>query len=345
MKAELVNPPAKREPQVLVEALPERLHRALHRELCPGERVEGVYISAQLKKDRWRRAAIASRPWWVRPALHTGRVLHGLANRWLLGTDFVYAVTHERCFFLSLSGIGAQIRDIHEPPGDSRLERADRVRLRVDFTSLQDKLARTGRSLAVRNATRISDLPVPLRNRLELFLKPDEEVLWVDRPRAREYFMRAPLDLTCVFGFLVGFALFAVALFPELRVTAATGGLLLWLLATLKLAHQVRGTVYALTDRRGLVLIPGQGPTEYELSEMRRFQRRQDDSGVGALAPTTGPPAAGFHGVRDVKDVEDLLKQRPVRDRANEVTPAVSPDGRGDEISAHGRGEATGDRA
>ena len=67
---------------------------------------------------------------------------------------------------------------------------------------------------------------------------------------------------------------------------------------------------------------------------MRRFQRSQNAAGRGTLSPPRGAVLGeGFFGVRNVKVVDDLIKQRLSRGIATEVTPVEAPAGRGDELT------------
>ena len=56
-----------------------------------------------------------------------------------------------------------------------------------------------------------------------------------------------------------------------------------------------------------------------------------------------GRLGAGFHGIRDAKAVDDLIKQRASRDRSTEVAPAPGPGGRGDELADREDGEQQSD--
>src|SRR5207248_11187192 len=107
-------------------------------------------------------------------------------------------------------------------------------------------------------------------------------------------------------------------------------------LAGLNFWWRARNTVYAITDRRGLIVPPLGRAQTLPLARLRGFQRVQNDVGGGDLLPPVGNSGEGFYGVRNVKDVDDLIKGRAVRDRSTEVLPAAPPEGRGDELAASG---------
>ena len=103
------------------------------------------------------------------------------------------------------------------------------------------------------------------------------------------------------------------------------------LASTANLWRQVRGTVYAVTNRRGLVIGPRGQIRSYGPNQLRRFQRTLDATGRGTLAPP-GSNGDGFYGVQNAKLVDDLIKERTPRDASTEITPADAQPGRGDEL-------------
>ena len=83
--------------------------------------------------------------------------------------------------------------------------------------------------------------------------------------------------------------------------------------------------------RRGLVVGPGGRLRIYEPNQLSRFQRTQDATGRGTLAPPFSN-GEGFYGLQNAKFVDDLIKQRTPRDASTELAPAEALPGRGDEL-------------
>lgn len=162
---------------------------------------------------------------------------------------------------------------------------------------------------------------------------PGETLLWAGRPTAGEYLRHTSLDAIsfllvsgAALASLVGIGAVAVAGAPDPPAVGALPALLGplggWAAAAGWLWRRVTGTVYAVTDRGGFILTPGSKVIRFSVRDLRRFYRIQNGAGRGNLTPPDGPPGVGFYGVRDVKDVDDLIKGRQLRDRSSELIPA-----------------------
>jgi hypothetical protein len=315
----------------------------LEQELCEGERVERLFIPAAacLASRRWQQwlwtvwagilclVAVPSGGWiwWLLCLLWFARIgqllLREPADAWV--------VTNQRCFRIQLSGFGSHVREVSAAPDDAGLP----VGALADLRSCIDELSRREGPAVLRrreeHARVARDLPGPLREAVSRRLQGDERLLWVDRPTPRDYFLFAPLDPWCIAGYFAAFPLAALAALSPERLPFAGAALIVGGTATARLWAQIRRTVYAVTDRRGFVLAAGRC-REYDHSELRRFHRSQNAAGRGTLAPPLGGVLGdGFYGVRNVKAVDDLIRQRTTRGAATELIPAEPPPGRGDE--------------
>lgn len=322
-------------------------------ELCPGEELRWFAASSAVRQASVR--SVATRQFAAWTAVVTAVSLLGLQawswsgperlgwwaafvllaawNAWQQSAACAVAVTNQRAFRLSLAGFGFRVDALDEVPADAGLTPADAAALELELAALRERQT-SGEDVPAHNALIARDLPRDLREQVQALLHRGESLLWVDRPGARHYFMHAPLDLPTAGGIAAAIALFVAARYygPVASLAAAgVGGF-----AAARLWRQVRGTVYALTDRRGLSLVPGREPRVYSVAEMRAFQRTQDGTGTGALTPPRGGLDEGFYGVRDVKALDDLLNRRTPRDRSAELVPAETPPGRGDEPTPMG---------
>jgi hypothetical protein len=357
-------PTSPAEPPAAVPALPgapaaltDGVRKILHRELCPGERVELVARAgpAAVARLRWRLAAQAGlaagilalaavhplfrqASWcgaWLLPSLL------GLVNSWwrgydLTGQDSTYVVTNERCFRMWVAGHWVHVRDVTLLPQDDRLDPADLLALQGRFQALQARQDAARRSNA---AARISrDLPPALREAVHEALMPGETLLWADRPTPTAYLLNAPADMATASLSLLSFAaciatVFLAANESAFAIALGGGALAFGIAAGTCLWRRVRETAYAVTDRGGFVIGPGGLVTTYGLAELRHFQRTQNTAGRGTLAPPAARPGVGFFGVRDVKVVDDLIKGRSAPDRSTEILPAEALPGGGRELS------------
>jgi hypothetical protein len=351
----------RRELAARVEGLPRRLQRIVEQELCPDETVERVILPSAAALARARGWALIqfgsacgllafatlthcfpAALWLSIWALHS---LVQLANSRLERAGGAYVITDQRCFHLVRSGARVVVRDVPPAVHDPRLDPDDRRALEARVAELASAGSDARRrDRAERRVAR--DLPPRLRQAVEEQLTRGETLLWADRPGVREYLLLAPLDWeTAGLGLLAGLA--SVFLAPLMATlgpaewfhTSVGLAIGLWGATTFRLWRLVRGTVYAVTDRGGFVLAPGGQMRTYSLAEMQRFQRTQNVTGRGTLAPDLPTPGTGFYGVRDVKTVDDLIRGRTTRDQSTEVMPAEALPGRGDELSPAAREE------
>jgi hypothetical protein len=258
---------------------------------------------------------------------------------WMRNRRTAFIVTNQRCFQLHHRRREVEVRDVEESSQAAGLDRPDRLELDDHLLALarSGQMAVGGRPAEERRLER--ELPRELRARLDRELHPGETVLWADRPTARDYLMHAPMDpLSATLG-LAGGAFGPVAALWAATIGGNPGAALGWggvavaslLLAVLRLWTQIERTVYAVTTERGVVIFPDGTVKTYTRAQLRGFRRTQDGAGRGDLRSTAGQIGDGFYGIRDVKDVDDLIKGRELRDRSTELAPAESPPGRGDE--------------
>src|SRR5205807_2698766 len=102
------------------------------------------------------------------------------------------------------------------------------------------------------NARAAGRLSPFLRGKVEAAIEPGEQLLWVEQPGAQEYLLHAPLDVPVAAGIVAGILFFTAAAFVSAPLVWGAFGLACLLAAGARLSKQVRGTLYALTDRRGL---------------------------------------------------------------------------------------------
>lgn len=337
-------------PMPELEDLSPRLRRAVLNELCPGECLERVSQPGAL-----RRTEAVLRQLATLAAGAAGLTLIGL---WISGRGWavfvivallalmkqrspcVYVLTDQRCFTISPTGFGFRVEDLDETPIDDRLAPGDLAEIARRIAGFKSRLRAGTLGSGLGSARIARDLPADVAATVRATLHPGETLRWVDRPGARQYFLHTPLDVLTSAGFFGVAALIAAAGVSHgsgLTGTAfqwavGAGGLLV--LSLLRMRRQMRGTAYAITDRRGFVLVPGRAVASYPLSEMRTFRRTQDAAGKGTLAPLNGKPVEGFYGVRNVKVIDDLIKNRAPHDRSTEMVPAGSQPGLGSEILA-----------
>jgi hypothetical protein len=322
--------------------LPDRLRRALDREVCPGEEVAWIVPPRDPREGILRLAAIcgigslvgaiAGVQLFAAVLSFAGLgVLLGVVSLFDRAYHRTFVLTNERCFQLTTWGLGVHVRDVTELHRGLRLRLEDLTRLRDGLWGL-DRKRTTGKLRPKGEKARIArDVSPALRKKVTAALMPGEVLRWAERPNARTYFANAPLDALTTFGFLTGFVFLLFGAFAAAHAVPLGAGAALVVGASVNLWRQVRGTVYAVTDRRALVVGPGGRLRSYGPNQLRHFQRTQDASGRGTLAPP-GPTGDGFYGVRNVKLVDDLIKQRTPRDASTELAPAEALPGRGDEL-------------
>jgi hypothetical protein len=328
--------------------LPQRLERALARELGPGEQVDFVARPAPLSRARvvlqilpctavfcliwFQLLAGVGRGvsvWLVSAAAGAAGILNPVA-RLQVRRDTAFVLTDRRCFRLALTGSAVGVTELRELPADAGLAPAD-ARRRRRALNLRD--SRVRRSGLAPEAVLPADLPEEALARVRGALKQRERLLWIDRPRPWSCFANAPVDALTVLSFVCSAGvLVAAGFFPGAAPARAAAGLLagwtLW-----RHWQKNQGTLYALTDQRGLVLVPGRRPQKISLRSLRTAVRTEDASGRGSLTPTEGG-GVGFQGIANVRRVEDLLKGRPSPDRHPDLVPAEAGPGRGTELAA-----------
>jgi len=169
-------------------------------------------------------------------------------------------------------------------------------------------------------------LPADLAESLRVELGPEERLFWCAQPRPSLFLRRAiPILLAFPLGmggsaiaFLVGISNrgdpMQIGLF--LAIELSNAGFLTFL--ALMVWHSIKRTVYAVTDRRAIVLVEGVlkrrlllGPAEVST---RRVTRRTDGSGDIRFLPAPGAPrrgrmprGSGFYAIDDVDRIEALL--------------------------------------
>jgi len=331
--------------------LPQRLRQALERELCPGEKVEWIIPPRRARYGILRLGAICGLgaiAATIGGAYAGSALLYFAALVALLGAFSLFdaslrmalVLTNERCFRLRAFGWKVHVRDITALPPGLALRVEDLTRLRNSLWALERE-RRTGKGRRAVEGARIArNVPPALLGAVKSALMPGEQLRWAERPSPKSYLANAPLDLLTTFGFVGGFGLTFVSVMMMTSGVADDGhaepialGLAMLLAAAANLWRQVRKTVYAVTDRRGLVVGPGGRLRIYEPNQLIRFQRTQDATGRGTLAPA-GSNGDGFYGLQNAKYVDDLIKQRTPRDASTELAPAEALPGRGDELGA-----------
>ncbi len=341
----------------LQPALPPRLHDALERELCPGEEVRlavqpaaasGACLLARLGGLAGTVAALAAVAHFLLAAgdaVPVPGLFSFFAGAFAFLLDYsrnrerACIATNRRCFEMRLRSGVLHVRDVRHLPLGLPGQQKERIRAEIEaWRANPGGVEATG---AGGTARLVRPLPDAVRQRLERYLQPEEEILWADQPTPRDYLIHAPLDGWATLCGLAAGVLPLVALVgsvaygPEFALRAGAAALAAAGLTAWRLWRQIRHTVYAVTTRQGLILTPGsRTPRTFSHKELRRFQRTQQASGRGTLLLPLAQPGEGFYGVRGVKAVDDLIKGRPLRDQSGELTPAEAPPGRGDELSA-----------
>lgn len=338
-------------PATILSRLRGRFRQAVAAELCPDERLEFVAQPSRDKIGRLQGASLmgltvqfsflaahlnSGEPlgslgagfWWLTTAL--------LSMGWLWpGRNFTYVVTDQRCFRLSFRRGRLSVQDVSETPTEFALDQrdVDELERRIAVLSRGNAAGRSGERRPAR------ELPRRLREAIQRQLAPNERLLWADQPNPRDYFMHAPLSplaVLLILAMAVASLIALAATAPVLKLASGLTAANCALSAAAILWRQVRGTVYALTDQRGIVVSPGGRLTTYPAQLLRSFQRTQDAGGSGRLEHQGGllDDGVGFYGLRNAKLVDDLIKNRATQEHGSEVTPIEAPDGRGDEVAS-----------
>ena len=330
---------------VQLSRLPAGFRRALERELCPGEAVELIINRPRDGTEVMRLFALVILGVMTSLSLAVGAVggmgyltvfalvagVSALLDRF---HQRAYVLTNQRCFLLVTLPVGVSVRDVSEVPSGLRLPGRELMRLRDGIWALE-RSRQAGKTPGDGVSAPIArNLSAAHRRAVDRALMPGEVLRWAERPNAKRYFANAPLDAPTAFGFIGGFVglmIGAGSMAMSQNPTMLAIGAGMVTAAASNLWRQVRGTVYAVTDRRGLVINPGGRVRSYDPDRLRRFQRVQDGTGRGTLAPP-GSNGEGFYGLQNAKLVDDLIKQRTPRDASTELAPAEAQPGRGDEL-------------
>lgn len=175
-------------------------------------------------------------------------------------------------------------------------------------------------------------IPRQVLDRVDEELLAGEEVLWIGRPSGGAAGTTAPLNIIVLLLLIVGFL---IGIFTGLEATPMIWLVLLGILAPVVLLmflQQGRGpwsnrsTIYAVTDRRALIIRPDRvqsyGPRDIQFIErrMRRNGRgdilfaREPGAASGYYAARPNPMSVGFFGIEDSRAVEALMLEvfRPV---------------------------------
>jgi len=182
-----------------------------------------------------------------------------------------------------------------------------------------------------------AELPIELRSVVEMELRSGERIAWLNQPDPGRMTRRAwPLFLfaipwTAFAFFWTGAAAWGVSrlqnagpwvfLFPMFGVPFILVGIAL-LLSPYWVRRSARMTAYAVTDSRAILFQGGwRGSVSvrsFEPAQLADLQRRQRPDGSGDLVFArefrNGPKGnrylseVGFLGIRDVKEVEDLVR-------------------------------------
>jgi hypothetical protein len=178
----------------------------------------------------------------------------------------------------------------------------------------------------------VTQLPDSLRAAVEAEVRDGEHVTWIDQPIVGRS-VRASLAIV-VFGLpWTAFSLFwtwsvfsmahkhgapglAFAAFGLPFVAVGLG----MLSAPYWVGRVVRRTLYVLTDRRAIIIVPGLRGTwvrSFDPSELHDLRREQREDGSGDLVFTMDTTwsrggqrtsAIGFQAVADVRGVEDRVR-------------------------------------
>lgn len=339
---------------------PPRVKRAIQKELSPGETVERI-LQPRSASPGWIR---------VRAAVTLGTTLAacllsllfrapqilpligGIGLVILLAhvtkregaRGLAYVVTNQRCFRILAPGEAASVREVTESP-NSELATEDREWLRDRLLNPSSISSPADDRLKEVARPGIGALPPDLARVLTISLEPGESVLWASQPRPWSYLGTGPVGTFYAFGIVVGvILLFAAAVLAAVAQVAPHGLVMAAELfgvvgsaalgsSTALLWRRLRRTVYAVTDRRAMILIPGRRPTVFALEEIAGFQRSQGTGGHGALVHPDSRRNVGFYGIDHVKDVSDLIHGRVLPDRSGEVVPTVA-EGTGREVTS-----------
>ncbi|MBL8155759.1 MAG: hypothetical protein JNM70_16365 [Anaerolineae bacterium] len=175
-------------------------------------------------------------------------------------------------------------------------------------------------------------IPRQVLDRVDEELLGGEEVLWIGRPSGMGAGLSAPLNIIVLMLLVVGFL---VGIFTGLEATPMICLVLLGILAPVALLiipQQMRGpwssrsTVYAVTDRRALIIradrVQSYGPRDIQFIERRMRRNGRGDILFAREARATGSyygarpdlMSVGFFGIEDPRAVEALMLEvfRPV---------------------------------
>jgi hypothetical protein len=201
-----------------------------------------------------------------------------------------------------------------------------------------------GRIMSEHNETH--SLPLPLRDLMDRELEPDENLHWVGQP-GMTFFLGISAFAPCLFAIpWTGFAVF------WMYSAARTGAPLFFVLFGLPFVlvglamlgsplftrRSLKNTVYAITDRRAIIIVKSFFSTKVVSvgpDELAGLQRKERANGTGDIlfngsdftsqqAPGT-IPTNGFHSIPEVREVERLLKSIAAQATKDEETDAQEP--------------------
>ncbi len=186
----------------------------------------------------------------------------------------------------------------------------------------------------------LRELPRELADAVSRELAPDERVLWVGQPAARQALLRSlpillfgiPWTAFSLFwmgaagGFVfsdgpsvpsdAGWGRYAFAAFGLPFVAIGVGMLSspYWIARTLK------RTVYLITSRRAMIIVAKRSTNvrTFQREVLQRIERIERKNGTGDLiivpvqnSGSSRLPAVGFLGITEPRRVEELLRQVP----------------------------------
>lgn len=175
------------------------------------------------------------------------------------------------------------------------------------------------------------NIPPQIYERVENELLAGEDLLWVGLPGSRLKLQGVPqraraaavtLFTVCIgTGVTLLLARTGPRVLPLMALLMVLGLLIAFLVWQLN--RLSRGTIYAVTDRRVLILHPGGRARSYGPQDLRGIERREKPDGSGDLIFNPGSESTieapvGFFGIEHVRQVEALLLEtfRPGPDEA-----------------------------